>query len=50
MYPAQYYWREELPATLVRLLAYLGGIVLLSVVAAQFRHPRPGDLLYQSNG
>jgi len=34
MHPALYSWREELPATLVRLLAYLGGIVLLSVAAA----------------
>lgn len=35
MHPARYSWRDELPATLVRLLGYLGGIVLLSVATAK---------------
>ena len=40
MHPALYSWREELPPTLVRFLAYLGGIAVLSIVAAQvFQSP-----------
>ena len=31
MHPALYSWREQLPATIVRLLAYLGGLALLSI-------------------
>ena len=40
MHPALHSWREELPATLVRLLAYVGGLAVLSTVAAQvFQSP-----------
>jgi hypothetical protein len=35
MHPALHCWREELPPTLVRLLAYVGGAALLSILAAQ---------------
>ena len=35
MHPALHSWREELPATFVRVLAYLGGIAVLSIGAAQ---------------
>ena len=41
MHPVLHSWREELPATLVRILAYLGGIAVLSITAAQFNHSRP---------
>ena len=42
MHPALHSWREELPATAVRLLAYVGGLALLSILAAQlFRTPIP---------
>ncbi|MFN3658348.1 MAG: hypothetical protein ACK4UO_13940 [Pseudolabrys sp.] len=41
MHPALHSWREELPATLVRLLAYLGGAGLLSIAAAQFFQSAP---------
>lgn len=41
MHPALYSWREQLPATLVRMLAYLGGITLLSIGAAQIFQSRP---------
>ncbi len=41
MYPALYSWREQLPATIVRLLAYLGGLMLLSIGAAQIFQSRP---------
>jgi hypothetical protein len=41
MHPALYSWREQLPATIVRVLAYLGGIALLSIVAAQIFQSRP---------
>lgn len=34
MHPALHSWREELPATFVRLLAYLGGVAALSMAAA----------------
>lgn len=34
MHPALRSWRDELPASFVRLLAYLGAIALLSIVAA----------------
>jgi hypothetical protein len=40
MHPALHSWREELPARFVRLLAYLGGIAVLSMVAAHvFQSP-----------
>jgi hypothetical protein len=40
MHPALHSWRDELPATLVRILAYLGGIAVLSIAAAQvFQSP-----------
>ena len=40
MHPALHSWREELPATFVRVLAYLGGIAVLSMAAAQiFQSP-----------
>ena len=35
MHPALHSWREELPNTFVRLLAYLGGAAALSMAAAQ---------------
>jgi len=40
MHPALHCWREELPSTLVRVLAYLGGVTVLSIAAAQvFQSP-----------
>ena len=40
MHPALHSWREELPSTLVRLLAYVGGIAVLSTIAAHvFQSP-----------
>lgn len=40
MHPALHSWREELPAHFVRLLAYVGGVGVLSIVAAQiFQSP-----------
>ncbi|HEX5213651.1 MAG TPA: hypothetical protein VFW22_18155 [Pseudolabrys sp.] len=40
MHPALHSWREELPAALVRALAYVGAMALLSIVAAHvFRSP-----------
>ena len=41
MHPALYSWREQLPATIVRMLAYLGGIAVLSMAAAQIFQSRP---------
>jgi hypothetical protein len=41
MHPALYSWREQLPATFVRMLAYLGGAALLSIAAAQIFQSRP---------
>jgi hypothetical protein len=38
MHPALHSWREELPSAFVRLLAYLGGIAVLSMATAQFFH------------
>jgi hypothetical protein len=35
MHPALYSWRDELPRTVVRALAYLGALALLSIAAAQ---------------
>ena len=40
MHPALHSWREELPAAFVRLLAYLGGIAVLSIAAAQLFQSR----------
>ena len=40
MHPALHSWREELPAAFVRLLAYMGGIAVLSIAAAHvFQSP-----------
>jgi hypothetical protein len=36
LHPALYCWREEIPATLVRMLAYAGGAAVLSIAAAHF--------------
>ena len=41
MHPALHSWREDLPAALVRLLAYLGGSALLSIAAAQVFQSTP---------
>ena len=41
MHPALYSWREQASATFVRMLAYLGGLVLLSIAAAQVFQSRP---------
>jgi|SRR5450631_192234 hypothetical protein len=41
MHPALHSWREELPSRFVRLLAYLGGIAVLSMAAAQVFQPPP---------
>jgi hypothetical protein len=41
MHPALHSWREELPAYLVRLLAYVGGLAVLSIAAAQFFQSPP---------
>lgn len=41
MHPALYSWRDDLPALFVRLLAYGGGLTLLSTVAAHFFQSPP---------
>ena len=41
MHPALHSWREELPATFVRVLAYLGGVAVLSMAAAQIFQSAP---------
>src|SRR6202030_3361294 len=41
MHPALHSWREDLPATFVRMLAYMGGIAVLSIVAARFVQSPP---------
>ncbi len=41
MHPALYSWREQLAGVIVRLLAYLGGLALLSIAAAQIFQSRP---------
>jgi hypothetical protein len=41
MHPALHSWRDELPATLVRILAYVGGLAVLSIAAAQFFQSPP---------
>jgi hypothetical protein len=46
MHPALYSWREQLPAVIVRMLAYLGGITVLSIAAAQiFQSPSPPQII-----
>jgi hypothetical protein len=40
MHPALHSWREELPSAFVRMLAYMGGMALLSIFAARvFQSP-----------
>lgn len=41
MHPALHSWRDELPTALVRILAYMGGIALLSTIAAHFFQSPP---------
>ncbi|RDV04198.1 hypothetical protein [Undibacter mobilis] len=41
MHPALHSWRDELPGHAVRLMAYVGGLVLLSIVAAEFYQSTP---------
>lgn len=41
MHPALYSWREQLTGAIVRMLAYLGGLALLSIAAAQIFQSRP---------
>ena len=41
MHPALHSWREELPAHFVRLMAYVGGLAMLSIAAAQFFQSPP---------
>ena len=41
MHPALHSWREELPSAFVRLLAYLGGLLLLSIAAARIFQAAP---------
>jgi hypothetical protein len=39
MHPALHSWRDDLPAILVRLLAYVGGLAVLSTAAAYYFQP-----------
>ncbi len=41
MHPALHSWREEWPAYAVRLMAYVGGLAVLSIAAAQFFQSTP---------
>jgi hypothetical protein len=41
MHPALRSWRDELPPSFVRLLAYLGAIAVLSIGAARVSQPTP---------
>ena len=41
MHPALYYWRDDLPAHIVRLLSYVGALAILSIVMAQFFQSPP---------
>src|SRR5882762_8979482 len=41
MHPALHSWRNDLPTTLVRILAYVGGVALLSTIAAHFFQSPP---------
>jgi hypothetical protein len=36
LHPALHSWRDELPSALVRLCAYVGGLAVMSIAAAQF--------------
>jgi hypothetical protein len=42
MHPALHSWRDDLPATLIRLLAYVAGAALLSIGAAQYFQSKNG--------
>jgi hypothetical protein len=39
MHPALQSWRDELPSSFVRILAYLGAVALLSIAAARVSQP-----------
>jgi hypothetical protein len=41
MHPALHSWRDEWPAYAVRLMAYVGGLTLLSMAAAEFYQSTP---------
>jgi hypothetical protein len=41
MHPALHSWREELPSAFVRMLAYMGGITVLSIAAASVFQSAP---------
>ncbi|MGB7258309.1 MAG: hypothetical protein WBD48_09560 [Pseudolabrys sp.] len=41
MQPVLHSWRNDLPTTLVRMLAYLGGITVLSIAVAHLVQPPP---------
>lgn len=41
MHPSLYSWRDTLPSAVVRLLAYLGGVAVLSIAAARLMQPNP---------
>ncbi|MEP7031685.1 MAG: hypothetical protein ABI830_12185 [Pseudolabrys sp.] len=41
MHPALHSWRDDLPATFVRMLAYVGGITVLSIGAAEIFQSAP---------
>jgi hypothetical protein len=41
MHPALHSWREELPAALVRALAYVGAVAVLSIAAAHIFQSQP---------
>jgi hypothetical protein len=41
MHPALHSWRDELPGHAVRFMAYVGGLVLLSVAAAELYQSAP---------
>lgn len=46
MHPALHSWRDDLATTLVRMLAYVGGIAVLSIVAAHLsQSPRVMDVI-----
>jgi hypothetical protein len=46
MHPALRSWREELPSSTVRLLAYLGAVATLSMASAHFsRSPKVMDAI-----
>jgi hypothetical protein len=41
MHPVLHSWRDELPAHMVRMLAYVGGMAVLSIAAAQVFQSEP---------